>query len=318
AWAWAGTAGALLVAPLLLPPAAADGDPLRVSIVQGSIPRDTADLFERDIAILRSHLELTREAASARPDLVVWPESSVGLDVDRTRDAARALTLAARSARAPLVVGGNLDVDAGHYKVMAFAVSEKGGIVDRYQKTHLVPFGEYVPARDLLDWIPMLDQVPRDAIAGDEIDVFALAGGRVAPVISFEGDFGSLVRRRMDAGGRLLIVATNTSTWGNSWASAQHLAFSQVRAAENGVWVVHAALTGISAFVAPDGRVLGETGLYEESIVVRDVSFADDITFYARTGDWLPWLCVAGSAVGLLAALRRGRSNRLGGGGREG
>jgi apolipoprotein N-acyltransferase len=99
---------------------------------------------------------------------------------------------------------------------MAFLVSPDGEVIDRYRKTHLVPFGEYIPGRRLLEWIPMLDQVPRDAIPGREPAVFDVAGGQVAPVISFEGDFGSLVRGRISHGGRLLIVATNTSTWGES------------------------------------------------------------------------------------------------------
>jgi apolipoprotein N-acyltransferase len=241
----------------------------------------------------------------------VWPESSVGLDLERVPEARAALADAARAVGAPLIVGGNLDVGEDRYLVMAFHVSASGEIVDRYQKTHLVPFGEYVPARSLLDWIPMLEQVPRDAIAGVESVVFDVGGGKVAPVISFEGDFGSLVRRRIAAGGRLLVVATNTSTWGRSWASAQHVAFSQVRAAENGVWVVHAALSGISAFVRPDGVVVEDAPLWRAATRVHDVRYAEDITFYARAGDWLPLACLATSlavlAHGVVGRRRAGR-----------
>jgi apolipoprotein N-acyltransferase len=146
----------------------------------------------------------------------------------------------------------------------------------------------------------MLDQVPRDAQPGDEPKVFDHPDGPIGTVISFEGDFGSLVRESIAEGGRLLVVATNTSTWGDSWASAQHVAFSQVRAAENGVWVVHGALSGISAFIDPEGRVVSSTPLWTATSLVRDVRFSESATFYARTGDWLPW----GSAVlGLLLVL---------------
>jgi apolipoprotein N-acyltransferase len=181
-------------------------------------------------------------------------------------------------------------------------------VVDRYQKTHLVPFGEYVPGRDLIGWLPILDQVPRDAVRADEPTVFDVAGGRVAPVISFEGDFGTLVRGRIDEGGRLLVVATNTSTWGDSWASAQHVAFSQVRAAENGVWTIHAALSGISAFVAPDGTVVDRTPLWTATTLQDDIRFSEDASFYARTGDWVAWLCLLGTL--LLVALGRRRVDR--------
>jgi apolipoprotein N-acyltransferase len=184
-------------------------------------------------------------------------------------------------------------------------VSPEGDIVDQYQKTHLVPFGEYVPARDLLGWFPLLDQVPRDAIAGDEPKVFDVGGGSVATVLSFEGDFGSLVRDRIARGGRLLVVATNTSTWGRSWASAQHLAFSQVRAAENGVWVIHAAISGISAFVEPDGTVVERTGLYEMDSITQQVAFADVITPYARVGDLPALILIVVLISPAVLALRR-------------
>ncbi|MDQ4094880.1 MAG: apolipoprotein N-acyltransferase, partial [Actinomycetota bacterium] len=269
----------------------------RVAIVQGNVPRDfEGDLYQKELQIIASHRKLTEALEPGSVDLVVWPESAVGIDLEEEERAGRAVASAARSVDAPMIVGGNLDVGVDRYKVMAFHVSAEGAIVDRYQKTHLVPFGEYVPARSALDWLPMLDQVPRDAIPADAETIFDIAGIPVAPIISFEGDFGSLARRRIDAGGRLLVVATNTSTWEESWASAQHVAFSQVRAAENGVWVVHAALSGISAFIAPDGRIVESTPLWEATSAVREVGVAASPTFYARTGDWLPLVCL-GTAI---------------------
>ena len=297
AWSRGGVAvalaGTILAAPLLIPVTATDGETLRVAIVQGNVPRSFAgDLFDKEIAIIKSHERLTKRLEPGSVDLVVWPESAVGLDLETTPQAAAAVASAARSVQAPMIVGGNLDVGTERYKVMAFHISENGDIVDRYQKTHLVPFGEFIPARDSLGWLPLLDQVPRDAVAGAEKTIFDIGGTPVAPVISFEGDFGSLARRRIDAGGRLLVVATNTSTWERSWASAQHVAMSQVRAAENGVWVVHAALSGISAFIDPYGRVVHSTPLWEATVAVETVGVSPSPTFYARTGDWLPWLCL--------------------------
>ncbi|MBA3349874.1 MAG: apolipoprotein N-acyltransferase [Actinobacteria bacterium] len=185
---------------------------------------------------------------------------------------------------------------------MVFLVTPEGRIADFYQKRHHVPFGEYIPGRRFLDWIPMLDQVPTDSIPGPGPKVFRIAGGPVAPVISFEDDFGSLVRQSIAAGGRLLVVATNTSTYGFTWNSAQHVAFSQLRAAENGVWVVHAALSGISAFVAPDGTEVKSTPLWQAVSAVRRVRFSTGATFYARTGDWLPLTCVVAGIAAVLFA----------------
>ena len=297
------TAVVLLLVGFAIPPNDATGRSLRVGIVQGNVPPRPPSM-EKDLQILGDHVGLTKQLAG-RVDLVVWPESAVGLDPDDP-DVARLIRIAA-SAGAPMIIGGNEPTPSGkQYLVEAFEVSAPDGkIVDRYQKTHLVPFGEYVPARWLFGWIPMLDQVPYDAVPGHEAKIFDVAGGPIAPVISFEGDFGRLVRGRIAAGGRLLVVATNTSTWGHSWASAQHVAFSQLRAAENGVWVVHAALSGISAFIDPTGRVIGDLGLYRQASLVHEVRFADSISLYARTGEWIPVTVVLLALLAAAVDLRR-------------
>ena len=298
-------AAALLAAPFALPWSSADGPTLRVAIVQGNVPQDfPGGQYEKELAITRSHARLTSAIGPGEVDLVVWPESSVGLDIERDVTVATEVRDAARSIDTPMIVGGNLDIDAERYKVMAFLVARDGTVVDSYQKTHLVPFGEYVPGRELLSWVPMLDQVPRDAVAGAEHRVFPGPKGPIATVISFEGDFGSLVRKPIAAGGRLLVVATNTSTWGHSWASAQHVAFSQVRAAETGVGVVHAALSGISAFIEPGGEIVSSTDLYEATTTIGTMSFAPQTTFYVRTGDWFAYLSLVVSAVGAAWVLR--------------
>lgn len=309
AWGRVGTAvvvaGGLVAVPFAIPPSEATGRAIDVAIVQGNVP-DRPPSFEKELEIVNSHARLTREVAGDA-DLVVWPESSVGIDPEKEPIVGRALSEAARAAGAPMLVGGNLDGDGIEYFVMIFQLSEQGEIVDRYQKTHLVPFGEYVPARSLLDWIPMLDQVPRDAVRGTVPKVLEVAGGTVAPAISFEGDFGPLVRDRIARGARMIVVATNTSTWEHTWASAQHVAHSQVRAAENGVWVVHAALSGISTFITPEGDALAPTGLYEATTLTETVSFAEDVTPYARFGDALFLLALVAAAVIVYADLRRAR-----------
>lgn len=298
------TAVVALVLPAAVPSPSADGETVEVAIVQGNVPIDMPVSYEKERTILASHVHLTSELPDT-VDLVVWPESSVGIDPARDEEVMAEISAAARSAGAPMLIGGNQDLPHDRYKVLAYLVSAEGEIVDSYQKTHLVPFGEYVPARGLLGGIPALAQVPRDAVAGSEGKVFDVAGGRVAPVISFEGDFGSLVRARIAQGGRLLVVATNTSTWNYSWASAQHLALSQVRAAENGVPVAHAALSGISAFIRPTGEVIERTELWNASVLTQELRFATRISFYARTGDWLPLLCLAATLAGLLGLIRK-------------
>jgi apolipoprotein N-acyltransferase len=307
-------AAILIAAPLLLPAPNRAAGPARVAIVQGNVPRNFDGSWDaKNRVILSSHLRLTRRLAARPdpPDIVVWPESSIGMDF-RTAGVKEAVSEAARAVGATLVVGGDLDLPNGGYKVMTWQIDPRGRVVDSYQKTHLVPYGEYAPGRAFLDWVPMLDQIPHDAVAGTEETVFSTPRGRLAPVLSYDGDFGSLVRARIDAGGRLLVVGTNTSTWGDSAASAQHLAAVQVRAAENAVWAVHASVSGISAFVDPQGAVVASTPLWTATTLTHDVRFAAGETFYTRTGDWLPVSCLAASLAALVAAgareLRRGDS----------
>jgi apolipoprotein N-acyltransferase len=287
-------------APAVIPRNDASGNQIRVALVQGNVPRDfTGTFYDKEFTITRSHRELTERLTERGIDLVLWSESSVGLDMSRDPAVAREVAAAAAAVDAPMIVGANLDIDRRRYRVVAFQVERDGTIGDTYVKTHLVPFGEYVPMRSWLDWLPMLDQVPRDAVASDEAKLLDVAGTKVAPVLSYEGDFGALVRRRIHDGGRFLVVATNTSTWEESWASAQHLAFSQVRAAETGVWVAHAAISGISGLVAPDGEVKASLPLWTGGTIVRDIRVAEDTTFYVRTGEWVPMLCY----LGLLALM---------------
>jgi apolipoprotein N-acyltransferase len=314
-WRWVGAGVAVIVAmvPLtyVIPqidgsPASGSSEPLRVAIVQGNASPGVQVEDERER--VRRHLELTRSLADERLDLVVWPESSVGIDPFIDDDVRSMVSDAAQAVGAPMIVGANLDVGEDNYKVTALLVDEAGEITDTYQKTHLVPFGEYLPQRAALDWIPVFDQIPRDAIAGNEpknLEVSATYKYDIATVISFEGDFGHLVRDRVDMGASLIVVATNTSTWERTWASAQHLAMSQVRAAENRVPVVHAALSGISAAVNFNGTVAERSDLYEEDTLVFTTTPNFDTSIYARTGEWLPILCLLVSVASVGLVLRR-------------
>lgn len=301
--------GAVVIAAFVIPIVssffyvASDVTPLRIGLVQGNADPAIAPSYEKELDILASHERLTAELQE-KVDVVVWPESSIGIDPDLD-EAAEALESAATAVDAPMIVGGNERVDDQRYRVSAFHVDESGTIIDRYRKTHLVPFGEYVPYRGLFGSLPILEQVPLDAIPGDERKLFRIRGVDIAPVISFEGDFGSLVRSRIADGGDILVVATNTSTWLHSWASAQHVAFSQVRAAENATPVVHAAISGISAIISDRGEVLESLPLYEPRTLVRAVAPRVTTTPYTRFGDWILLAAIVVCAAVWEASRRR-------------
>lgn len=275
----------------------------------------------RTIARNLHRLTLEEVERSGAPDLVVWPESAI--DRDPSRPAWSDLgELANEVAEAvgTLVTGVSLDGPDDPLRdriVGAWLLGPEGTdqVRDLYIKRRPVPFGEYVPGRRWLDWIPALDQVPRDAIAGTVPQSFVLEPGlEVAVLICFETLFADLARTNILAGGTdaaLILSITNDASFQRSAEPEQHLAQSRMRAIETGRWVVHAALSGSSAFIDPDGEVHQATELFTQESIRRDVPLAAGRTPFLAVGDVVG---VTGAVVlvllGGLAALRRIRTLR--------
>jgi apolipoprotein N-acyltransferase len=180
-------------------------------------------------------------------------------------------------------------------------MNQRGNIVGEYAKRHPVPFGEYVPLRAALDFIPQLDRVPRDMARGEEAVVFELPGGTLGSVISFEGSFARLMRDEVKAGAELMVVATNESTYIDSPASDQLINLTRVNAAAVGVDLVHAAITGRSVIVKADGEVVASTDVLTTEVLLGEVQFRNaGPTLYARFGDWLLLVSLAAAAAALL------------------
>ena len=265
-------------------------DPPRT--ITGNLHRLTIESVERD----------------GPPDLALWPESAV--DRDPSRPAWSDLGVLASEAAAAagtLVTGVSLDgPDPIRERIVgAWLLGPDGtdDVEDLYVKRRPVPFGEYVPGRRLLSWIPALDQVPRDAIAGEAAQSFEVAPGvHAAVVICFETLFSDLVRSNIRAGDRdagIVLAITNDASFQRSAEPDQHLAQSRMRAIESGRWVVHAALSGSSAFIDPDGRVYEATGLFVQDSIRRDVPLAAGSTPFLVIGD----VVGRAGAVGFVALL---------------
>src|SRR5439155_4575916 len=116
-------------------------------------------------------------------------------------------------------------------------------------KIHLVPFGEYVPWRSSFSWISALRQVPIDFTPGTVLRPLSIDGLTIGAAICYENSFPSIDRQLVADGAEFLVVSTNNASYGMSAASAQHLIMSRFRAVENARWVVHAAVSGISAYI---------------------------------------------------------------------
>jgi apolipoprotein N-acyltransferase len=288
---------ALLVTLITVGPPPTDGE-LDVLAVQGNdIEHWVAQDPDPPRTIARNLHRLTLEAVEAdgAPDLVVWPESAI--DRDPSRPAWTDLgVLASEAARAAgtLVAGVSLDGpdDPARERIVgAWLLGPEGTdrVEDLYIKRRPVPFGEYIPGRRWLDWIPGLEQVPRDAIAGPDAQAFEVAPGvRAAVLVCFETLFSDLARTNIlasDVDAALLLAITNDASFQRSAEPAQHLAQSRMRAIETGRWVVHAALSGSSAFVDPEGRVHQATDLFTQEAIRADVPLAAGRTPFLAVGD---------------------------------
>lgn len=261
------------------------GRRLDVAFVQGGGPQGTRAINTDPRKVFRRHLDASA-GVPKRLDLVLWPEDVVDTDgpVLRFREGAELRALA-RRLETNLVVGTVESVGSDRFR-NSVQVFRDGVVIDRYEKVHRVPFGEYVPFRSLLEKVAGGALPERDAIPGTRPPVVHTSAGRIAVMISWEVFFGDRARSGVDQGGQLLINPTNGSTYTRTLVQSQQLAASRLRAIETGRWEVQVAPTGFSAFVTPTGGVLQRTSVSEQAVrVQRGVALRTGRTLYVRAGD---------------------------------
>ncbi len=282
------------------------GAALAVGLVQGNVSQEIKwepALKERT---LNRHLALSEDGARQGARLVVWPESSWPdpYGVERDAQAAELLTDVARRTGAALVVGTvHVENSADGYTVAnaAVVVDGDGSWAGRYEKSHLVPFGEYLPLQGVLRFLGPLVEAVGAMRPGDPAQPLLSAPHVGVPpfglAICYEIIFPSLVRQQVRSGAQFLITITNDGWYGTSSGPYQHFEMARLRAIENRRWLVRAANTGISGVVDPWGRVTQRTELETEAVVVGEVRPRDGLTLYARTGDAFAIACALLAAV---------------------
>jgi apolipoprotein N-acyltransferase len=283
------------------------GTPIRVALVQGNVPQGQKwDTAFADM-IYRRYLAMSREAVARGATLVMWPESATPFMFEE-HAAAEAMRLLARETGARLFVGSD-QIERGakpRYYNSAFLIQPTGSVGGIYRKMHLVPFGEYVPLESILSFAgPLVEQVGGFA-PGQTLTVFQIREGTFTTGICYEAVFPELSREAVLRGSRLLTSITNDAWFGRSSAPWQHLAMARMRSVETGRFMARAANTGVSAIVDPYGRVVQQTPLFEQTVVVGEVRFLDGTTPYVRIGDVVPWAGLV-VALGLWGLSARGR-----------
>jgi len=265
----------------VLGPAPTAGSTVRVALVQpGNIDDSTA----------RRHAgqAMTKTLEGQRLDLVVWGESSVGVDLAGHPDVVDDLTALSRRLDAYLLV--NVDAPAPNGRIYKSSVLiGPDGELGAYQKTRLVPFGEYVPLRRLLGPIARQTKAAAEDRRRGSGPVVLHAGSlAIAPLVSYETTFSDLSRRAVQLGAELLVYQSSTSSFQGSWAQPQLASQAAVRAAEVGRPAVHASLSGDSAAFDARGHELAWSSSDYRGATVLDVPLASGTTVYQRFGAWVP------------------------------
>ncbi len=232
---------------------------------------------------------------ATRPDLVVWPESPAPF-VESEARLRQSLGEVARAAGAPMVVGGigvdySTEQQAWHDYNSAMVVGADGAMVGRYDKIHLVPFGEYVPFRKLLFFARKLTGRVSEFTRGDERKVFRLNGHRYGIFICYEAVFADEVRQFARLGADVLVNISDDGWYGDTSAPWQHLNMARMRAIENRRWILRDTNSGVTAVIDPYGRVRESIPRHTEDALPAQFGFRGDVTFYTAHGDVFAWAC---------------------------
>lgn len=277
------------------------GRSLTIAAVQGGGEQGTSALDVPSRVVTERHLEATRTIEPSDDlDLVVWPEN--GIDVNRApfagSEAAEAIAAEAARLGVPFAVGVTVDSEfsaypsPGSFVNAQVVVTPDGEVTSGYEKVHIVPFGEYLPLRGILEAVGApVDQIPKDAVRGRDRAVIELPDGTpLGVMISYEVFFGD--RARDAADGAILLNPTNGASYTWTIVQTQQIASSRLRATETGRWVVQVSPTGFSAFVSPDGEVFQRTDVSEQRVITQEVPLREGTTIYRAIGDW-PWRLAA-------------------------
>ncbi len=243
---------------------------------------------------------------AGNPGLIIWPESPAPFFISDNNLVQRLAALAQKT-NSQLVIGslGQItDAKGPHLLNSALVMDAHGGIVGRYDKIHLVPFGEYVPLQDLLFFANKLTREVGDFGRGTERKVFDLNGTRYGVFICYESVFPGEVRDFTANGAQVLVNISDDMWYGETSAPWQHLQMSRMRAVENHRWVLLATNNGTTASIDPFGRVVKQAPRNIRTVLVAPYGPQNEATFYSRNGDVFAWACVV---ISILAVFVRWR-----------
>ncbi len=282
-----------------------------VAVVQGNVAQEIKWQESVRDETLETYINLTDRAVAQGADLAVWPETAMPFYFQAEEELAGYLRDFAHEKGIHLIFGSPaFTVNKGEidFYNSAYHLGPDAG-EERYDKVILVPFGEYVPFSRFLPFLARLVPGEGEFSTGGLQKPFRTPF-RAGTLICFEVAFPHLARRQVGQGAQILVNITNDGWFGSTWGPYQHLAVSAVRAAENGVPVIRAANTGISAVFDARGRLVTSIGLFEMGFATSEISVGGPGTIYTKTGDWIVYLAVVMILIVGLLNLRNRRKDR--------
>jgi apolipoprotein N-acyltransferase len=289
------------------PPVTADRAAL---LVQQNIPVSadwSPGYYQQTLSDLtKLTLKEAERNAAKKIDLIVWPESPAPFFTNEP-NFRQALSTMAREAKLP-VVSGAIGTKAprvnseGPLFNSAVLIDANGDWQARYDKAHLVPFGEYLPFPSLFSFAGGLTKEVGQFEHGNSRSPLDAAGEKLGVFICYESIFPDEVRQFAEDGAEVFVNISNDGWYGDSGAYAQHLNQTRMRAVENDRWILSATDTGVTASIDPYGRVAARSPRKQRTALVAPYSLTFVTTFYTRNGDWFAYLCAIISLGALIAS----------------
>jgi apolipoprotein N-acyltransferase len=254
-----------------------------------------------------TNLSLNPPGGRGRAHLIVWPESPAPFYSNDPgfRNGLAQIATTANSR----VVAGSIGIAGSQPNQEVFnsavLIDASGTLVARYDKVHLVPFGEFLPFPSLLSFAGGLTKQVGTFMPGASRTPLEAGGEKLGIFICYESIFPDEVRRFAKSGAQVFVNISNDGWYGDSGAYAQHLKQARMRAIENDRWLLRATNTGVTAAIDPYGRIAQQVPRKVRTALVASYSLIDGTAFYTRHGDWLAYVCAIISAGAILFSQRR-------------
>jgi apolipoprotein N-acyltransferase len=274
---------------------------LKVGLAQGNIDQSIKwdESFQKET--LKIYERLSLRLAQQKPGLIIWPETATPFFFQEAQEYQPMILDIPKRTNAYLLFGSpSYKIVKGkvNYYNSAYLISPSGELIGRYDKIHLVPYGEYVPLGEILP-LGSLGEGIGNFKSGTLIYNFSLPQGQFGVLICFEIIFPDLCRRFVKKGANFLVTITNDAWFKKTSAPYQHFSIATFRAVENRVFIARAANTGISGFIDPKGKIVKQGDIFTEEAMSGTIGLSKKKTFYTLYGDVFAWVC-SGLSICLL------------------